>query len=88
VTIDAGTKSLAFNGPPPSVIVGVPAGSAYRFAGDEHGILNVPDGAPPPELGARVLVGATHCDPTVNLFSQLHVLSESGLEAWPVLARH
>lgn len=88
VTVDAGTKALATNGPPPHVILGAPAGSAYRFTGDEHGAVDLPDGATPPALGARVLLSATHCDPTVNLHPCLHAVREAGLERWPVVGRY
>jgi D-serine deaminase-like pyridoxal phosphate-dependent protein len=59
VTVDAGTKALATNGPPPCDIVGVPRGAAYRFAGDEHGIVSIPAGQASPALGDRLLIGAT-----------------------------
>lgn len=89
VTIDAGTKSLAVNGPPPHLIVGAPKGSAYVFAGDEHGILSFPEDAEAPQLGSRILMSVTHCDPTVNLFSVMHAVSRSGdLEKWPVVGRN
>lgn len=88
VTVDAGTKALATNGPPPCRIVGASSGTAYSFAGDEHGILKAPAGASPPPLGARVLIGATHCDPTVNLHSALHVLKNGEVTIWTVQGRH
>jgi D-serine deaminase-like pyridoxal phosphate-dependent protein len=88
VTVDVGTKSLATNGPPPCILLGAPAGSTYHFAGDEHGIISVPREVQPPPLGSRLLIGATHCDPTVNLHSAYHVVREDGLEKWPILARH
>jgi Putative serine dehydratase domain len=67
ITVDAGTKALATNGPMPDCFRGLPDGARYAFGGDEHGIIKLPAGAPPLSLGARVLIGATHCDPTVNL---------------------
>jgi D-serine deaminase-like pyridoxal phosphate-dependent protein len=89
VTIDAGTKALAVNGPLPDRIIGAPPLTTYHFAGDEHGILRLPDGAAPPKLGARVLVGATHCDPTVVLHSDyVAVTAEASLEFWPVVGRY
>jgi D-serine deaminase-like pyridoxal phosphate-dependent protein len=88
VTVDAGTKSLATNGPPPCVLLGAPAGSTYHFAGDEHGIIGMPPEAEPPPLGSRLLLGATHCDPTVNLHSAYHVVREDGVERWPILGRY
>lgn len=88
VTVDAGTKALATNGPPPCQIIGVAKGSTYRFAGDEHGIINVPAGCPAPSLGQRLLIGATHCDPTANLHACYHAVTGGAIEIWPIRARH
>ena len=89
ITIDAGTKALATNGPPPDCFRGLPDGCSYTFGGDEHGIITLPPGATPPRLGARVLVGATHCDPTVNLHACYHVVDSSGVvTAVPILGRY
>jgi D-serine deaminase-like pyridoxal phosphate-dependent protein len=88
VTVDAGTKALATNGPSPCVIIGAPNGTAYKFAGDEHGILTIPNGAPPPRLGARVLIGATHCDPTVNLHRSFNLFENGNVEQWPICGRY
>jgi D-serine deaminase-like pyridoxal phosphate-dependent protein len=78
VTVDAGTKALAVNGPPPARFIGVPAGASYGFAGDEHGTIKLPDGARRPAPGTRVLIEATHCDPTVNLHSAYHAVHRDG----------
>lgn len=89
VTVDAGTKAIAVNGPMPDVMIGVPAGSTYRFAGDEHGVITLPAGAAPPAIGSRVLIGPTHCDPTVNLHAQYHVVSHNaGIDVWPIAGRY
>ncbi|WP_398471831.1 DSD1 family PLP-dependent enzyme [Tardiphaga sp.] len=89
VTIDAGVKALAFNGPPPTLIIGAPAGSTYRFAGDEHGIITIPPGGAVPAVGSRVLVLTTHCDPTVNLHPRYTVFREDqSIESWPVVGRY
>ncbi|MCG6204229.1 DSD1 family PLP-dependent enzyme [Rhodopseudomonas sp. HC1] len=89
LTVDAGVKALALNGPLPDVFGGLPEGSSYRFAGDEHGVISLPAGTAPPQPGQRVLIGATHCDPTVNLFSRLHAVSADGAtEEWAVRARY
>jgi len=89
VTVDAGTKSLAVNGPPPHLLIGAPDGSAFSFAGDEHGILSFPDAGKAPKLGERILMSVTHCDPTVNLFSVMHALTKSGeVENWQVVGRN
>jgi D-serine deaminase-like pyridoxal phosphate-dependent protein len=89
VTVDAGTKALATNGPLPDCILGVPPDTSYKFAGDEHGILYFQHETDPPELGTRVLIGVTHCDPTINLFSSYAAVTAAGLlEIWPVIARY
>jgi len=39
--------------------------------------------------GSRVLVGATHCDPTVNLYGGYHVAAGDGtLAHWPIVGRY
>ncbi|MGD9770064.1 MAG: DSD1 family PLP-dependent enzyme [Pseudolabrys sp.] len=88
VTVDAGTKALATNGPPPCHIVGAPAGATYRFAGDEHGIISVPTGHTAPALGDRLLIGATHGDPTVNLHAAYRVVEHDSVQTWPIRARY
>lgn len=88
-TVDAGVKALAFNGPMPTKIIGAPEGSTYRFGGDEHGMITMPEGCVAPKLGSRVLILTTHCDPTVNLHSAYHVIGANRrLEKWPVMARY
>jgi D-threonine aldolase len=89
VTVDAGTKALAVNGPAPDRFIGVPAGSSYAFAGDEHGTIKLPPGAAAPAVGRRVLIGATHCDPTVNLHSSYRVVTADGsIARWPIVGRY
>lgn len=89
VTVDAGTKALAVNGPLPDRLIGAPAGSHYTFWGDEHGIIHLPGGVARPEIGSRLLVGVTHCDPTVNLHPAYHAVTAQGaLERWPVVGRY
>ncbi len=88
VTVDAGTKALATNGPAPVILLGTPKRTSYRFAGDEHGILSIPAGQPSPRLGARILIGATHCDPTVNLHGCYYEVTDGAVTNWPVLGRY
>jgi D-serine deaminase-like pyridoxal phosphate-dependent protein len=88
VTVDAGTKALATNGPPPCRMLGVAEGAVYRFAGDEHGILSFPKDTNRPSLGQRVLLGASHCDPTVNLHASYHVIGGTKAQIWPIAARY
>ena len=80
---------MAFNGPVPSLMLGVPEGSTYRFGGDEHGMITMPSGAEAPKLGSRVLLLTTHCDPTVNLHAAYKVVGHNnGVETWQVMARY
>jgi D-serine deaminase-like pyridoxal phosphate-dependent protein len=89
VTVDAGTKALAVNGPPPARFIGLPPGASYTFAGDEHGTITLPDGAPRPAVGARILIEATHCDPTVNLHGEFHAVHRDGaVTAMAIVGRY
>lgn len=85
VTIDSGLKAFATDAGVPVVLDGAPAGSRYKFTGDEHGALL---GEDLPALGARVTLMPPHCDPTVNLYDRYHVLDGDVVtETWPVTAR-
>lgn len=87
VTIDAGVKSFATDGPLPLPARGAPAGSIYAFFGDEHGRLFVP-GDLRPVPGAKIELMTPHCDPTVNLHDWLHLVDGADLvDVWPVDAR-
>ena len=89
VTVDAGTKALAVNGPAPARFIGLPAGASYSFAGDEHGAIALPSGPPRPAVGTRVLIGATHCDPTVNLHAAYHAVDADGaVTVIPIIGRY
>lgn len=87
-TVDAGFKAMSTDADPPKVLAGAPEGSRYFFMGDEHGAVLPPSGAAAPSLGDRVVLGAPHCDPTVNLYDAYHVVEGDTLVAlWPVSAR-
>jgi len=87
VTLDAGLKAFSTDAGNPLVLSGAPAGATYRFMGDEHGALILPDGATLP-LAHVVTLGAPHCDPTVNLYDTYHLVQGDTLRAlWPVAAR-
>jgi len=89
VTVDAGTKALAVNGPAPAWFIGLPAGASYSFSGDEHGAITLPPGTPRPAIGTRVLIGATHCDPTVNLHANYYAVDAGGaVSVLPILGRY
>jgi D-serine deaminase-like pyridoxal phosphate-dependent protein len=87
-TVDAGVKALATDGGLPVIVAGAPAGSTYRFMGDEHGAISDPASRHVWRLGDLVRLAVPHCDPTVNLYDSYHVLAGDTLEAiWPVDAR-
>jgi D-serine deaminase-like pyridoxal phosphate-dependent protein len=82
-TIDAGAKSLSFDGPLPSVQA--PAGLVYERAGDEFGKVV---GANAPPVGERVLLGLPHVDPTINLHDAFVCVRDGDVvERWPITAR-
>jgi 3-hydroxy-D-aspartate aldolase len=88
VTTDGGLKSFATDGPAPEVARGASPGSQYRFFGDEHGKLILPEGAPRPRLGAMIECVTPHCDPTVNLHDFYHLVrGDTLVDIWPVDAR-
>lgn len=88
VTIDAGFKSLSTDGGVASVQHGAPADAIFYFMGDEHSAL-IADG-----IGDRLNPGdpvsltVPHCDPTVNLYDNYHVVrGDTLIDLWPVSAR-
>lgn len=88
VTIDAGSKSLAMDGPTPVVAFGAPAGTTYDCVGDEFGRLTLPPGAAKPRVGDLVGLVVPHCDPTINCFDWYHCLRGDDLvDIWPIEAR-
>jgi len=86
ITVDCGFKGFASESIAPTPL-DLP-GARYRFYGDEHGVLTLPDGAQEPLLGQRVAFVTPHCDPTVNLYDYYWVHREGVVHAlWPVSAR-
>jgi D-serine deaminase-like pyridoxal phosphate-dependent protein len=79
VTVDAGLKALATDGPAP-----VPAGGGrfggchYAFFGDEHGLLVRPQGDPVAR-GERVELVAPHCDPTFDRYDFVYLVRGDAL---------
>jgi D-serine deaminase-like pyridoxal phosphate-dependent protein len=88
VTIDAGIKSLSTDGGTPGVVAGAPVDSRFVFMGDEHGALVAPGIESRLGPGDAVTLSVPHCDPTVNLYDNFHVVEDGRLVAiWPVSAR-
>lgn len=73
VTLDAGLKAFAADGPPPVPADPALARAAYRFYGDEHGMLTRPEGV---ELrrGQRIDFAPGHIDPTLDRYDVLHLV--------------
>lgn len=86
-TLDAGSKSFTLDGPMPRVVAGAPAGTAWAPFGDEFGRLVLTDAAATVPVGTRVLCVVPHCDPTVALHDRYVVVTDDGIETWPVDAR-
>ena len=88
VTIDAGLKSFATDGPLPQVRAGAPVGTTYSFFGDEHGCLAFPSPTDRLPLGSIVAFVTPHCDPTINLHDYLHIVRhDTVVDIWPIVGR-
>jgi len=88
VTIDAGYKSLSTDGGDAVVQRGAPTDSRFAFRGDEHGALISPGIGETLAPGAPITLTVPHCDPTVNLYDNYHVVrGETLIDLWPVSAR-
>lgn len=86
ITVDAGYKAFATDHEPPELkdVRGV----SYRWGGDEHGILELREPSRDIKLGDKLLLLASHCDPTVNLYDEFHGFrGEKVVEIWPIAAR-
>jgi D-serine deaminase-like pyridoxal phosphate-dependent protein len=85
-TLDAGIKSMATDAPLPSVETGADEGARFFLMGDEHGAVMTAPGSL--ALGDRISLRTPHCDPTVNLYDNYHVVRGQTLDAiWPVSGR-
>lgn len=85
-TLDAGIKSMATDAPLPTVETGADEGARFFLMGDEHGALLTLPGSL--ALGDRVSLRTPHCDPTVNLYDNYHIVRGQTLDAiWPVSGR-
>nr|MBP6546026.1 alanine racemase [Phenylobacterium sp.] len=73
VTVDAGLKAFATDGPMPEPLGEAWAGSSYRFFGDEHGMVTRPRHRAVARR-ERVEFTAPHCDPTIDRYDLLHLV--------------
>jgi D-serine deaminase-like pyridoxal phosphate-dependent protein len=80
VTLDAGLKALATDGPAPvPADRGRFAGCHYAFFGDEHGLLVRPKDASAVARGERVELVAPHCDPTFDRYDFVYLVRGDAL---------
>lgn len=86
VTLDAGTKAVAAGQSDAEVLR--LENAKYRFAGDEHGILEFESPNEDIQIGDKVELIIPHCDPSINLHERLYVCSGDRVkEVWPISAR-
>ena len=86
ITVDAGCKAFATDEEAPELLD--IQGVEFHWAGDEHGILELVDPSRQIRIGDKVLLIASHCDPTVNLYDNYYAFrGETVEEVWPIAAR-
>lgn len=73
VTVDGGLKAFSTDGPPPEPLTPKVASAAFRFFGDEHGLLTRPDGQPL-HRGERIVFAPGHIDPTLDRYDLIHLV--------------
>lgn len=87
VTLDAGLKALATDGPLPAPATARFQGCAYRFFGDEHGLLMRPEGEPVAR-GERVDLIPPHVDPTLDRYDAIFLVrGDTLVDIAPIEAR-
>ena len=91
-TIDAGTKALYVTpGAPPRVFERGTIRKEFTYDwnfGDEHGRLTFPAGSFQLKPGDRLELIVSHCDPTINLFDEIHaVRGEEVVGCWEIALR-
>ena len=86
-TIDAGIKSFATDHDALPEVVGI-EGATYSFNGDEHGRIHLDKAARDLQLGEKLELIISHCDPTVNLYERMYVCrGEQIVDVWSVAGR-
>jgi 3-hydroxy-D-aspartate aldolase len=86
-TVDAGFKAFSTDKPFVPELEDIP-GVNFRWAGDEHGILELMESGHKIQLGSRLEFIPPHCDTTVNLYDFIYAVRGDRVEeVWPVEAR-
>lgn len=87
LVLDCGLKTLSAESGPPLPWPARPGWGPVRL-NDEHGVVSLAPGTPPPTLGERVLLVPGHVDPSINLHTQLLLLRDERVaDLWPIAAR-
>ena len=82
--LDAGLKAMATDAGPTRALDQAYVELEHGFLGDEHSVL-IGDPALVPRLDELVHLVPPHCDPTMNLYRELHVFSGGVLQdIWPI----
>ena len=85
--VDGGYKSFATDRPFAPLPVDRPD-LVYAWAGDEHGRVDMRRATRRLAVGDRLEFRAPHCDPTVNLYDEIHALRGDDVDAvWTIAAR-
>lgn len=86
-TIDAGIKSFATDHDALPEVVGI-EGAKYSFNGDEHGRIHLDNAARDVQLGEKLELIVSHCDPTVNLYERMYVCrGDQIVDVWSIAGR-
>jgi D-serine deaminase-like pyridoxal phosphate-dependent protein len=87
--VDGGYKAFSTDRPfGPRPVDPALADVPYAWAGDEHGRLDLAKAQRAVRVGDRIEFLVPHCDPTVNLYEEIHCLRGGRVEAvWPIVAR-
>lgn len=90
---DSGTKAISLDmGPPLVHIHGSKGCSEAKFSsgGDEHGLVHIEEGTEIPQTGELITLVPGHCDPAVNMYDEMILVSSSAgtvVDVWPVSGR-
>ena len=85
-TTDAGAKACTINQPWP--IVKGETGMIYRSGSDEFGSIRYEDSSRIYDVGDKLELIVSHCDPVVNLYNHMYAVRGDVVEAvWPIAAR-
>ena len=85
-TTDAGAKACTINRP--WAIVKGESGMSYTSGSDEFGTIRYEDPSRIYQVGDKLELIVSHCDPVVNLYDRMYAVRGGLVEAvWPIAAR-